>query len=286
MYNPEDLEGMSKLLDGDSEHIKHLQEGDVTVVFADATGDYNGAFTDVLRAYQTDGRRTILFEVSRPTDFYRRMSMLKQLGIKPSTIVMAAHGSPGATSFGLPDRGFNLTTNKHVAEMTSSNDAFILDEARLDRIASDEFMQPSRGIDDPADKIGRRSFIFNSCSSDVKFMGALPSTIETITRAINRPDVDTYGASDVNYSVPLPDAVGFNSKKRTLFRRKEKFVPNGRKVTVAEKPTISTRLRKLDHSKLYRNGHDTSLDIKNGNLIIKRSKFAKIQVRKNKAEVA
>ncbi len=68
-YSVADLKSLEKLLDGDAEFIQHLQNGDTTVVLADALGDHNGAVSHAFDIYRRPDNRTLMFEVSGRAGF-------------------------------------------------------------------------------------------------------------------------------------------------------------------------------------------------------------------------
>ena len=220
-YNPEDLETLVKLLDNDPATIENLKNGDVMAIMSDTYGDWNGAFNESLDHVRRDSGRALLFEVSKPSDFYRHMILLKQRGIKPSSLSINAHGLPGLTQFGGSDisKGFYLAAgwiDQSTKESKKSLNVSLY-EANLPRLFSDEFFQPSRGIDDAADWIGSTQIIINSCSSDVANEDWTYSTAETIaTRAAKTPDSPTkfsvIGASDVLYVENSPAGLRFIDK--------------------------------------------------------------------------
>ncbi len=220
-YNPEDLETLVKLLDNDPATIENLKNGDVMAIMSDTYGDWNGAFNESLDHVRRDSGRALLFEVSKPSDFYRHMILLKQRGIKPSSLSINAHGLPGLTQFGGSDisKGFYLAAGwiDQSTEESKKSLNVSLYEASLPRLFSDEFFQPSRGIDDAADWIGSTQIIINSCSSDVANEDWTYSTAETIaTRAAKTPDSETrfsvIGASDVLYVENSPTGLRFMDK--------------------------------------------------------------------------
>lgn len=277
MYKHEDLYTLISLLDQDTDAINYLRNGDVTVVFTDAYGDYNGALAPTFDSYRKESGRSLMFEVAQPGDFYRRMITLKRLGIKPSTVVIAAHGSPAKTSFGRGDSGFALTTNKYVSDDYDLPSSINIDETQLERLASDEFMQGSRGIDDPTNRTGRRTFILNSCSSDVAFKNLLPSSIETVVRTIGRTDVDGYGASSDLYLGTENGKVIFNGLKEKR-NNKHVFKPNGTRVSLNERPSLKdkavTKLTKRENGM----GVNLTEQLKNGQLLIKRTAVSSINL--------
>lgn len=70
---------------------------DITVVLADAFGDFNGSSNDLYKGY--DPESTLVFEIHRPDDIARYLGLIKQMGIKPSTLVFDTHGGKGALTY-------------------------------------------------------------------------------------------------------------------------------------------------------------------------------------------
>ena len=221
-YNPEDLQTMVKLLDKDPATIEHLQQGDVLTVLSDAQGDWNGAFNNSLDNVRRSTGRSLMFEITKPSDFYRHMLFLKQRGIKPSALSIDAHGLPGLTQFGSStlNGGFFLTSGYHSPnanpEVEKKNLNVSLFEANIPRLFSNEFFQPSRGIDDAGDWIGSTQIIINSCSSDVSNDEWLQSTAETIAkRSAKYRGEDRFnviGATDVLYVRNSPLGLRFTNE--------------------------------------------------------------------------
>ncbi|MBC7943382.1 hypothetical protein H7X68_02715 [Candidatus Saccharibacteria bacterium] len=205
-YMAGDLDSLNELLNASPEYIEHLQAGDVTIVFVDAYGDHNGAFGSLMDTYRKDSGRTIMFEISSPGDIYRRMALLKRLKVKPSTLVVGAHGRPGATYFGA---SFTLFSDKRVSRPNQGIGQIMLDQTSIDRLVGDEFMQPNRGVDSSAELVGRRQLILDSCSSDVEFKAGVPSTAAAISLRVGRTDTDVYGARSKMYARSLENDVGF-----------------------------------------------------------------------------
>lgn len=162
-YELKQLQLMSDLLDGKQEAVEHLQAGDVTVAFVDSQGDYNGAFASVPINFGSKSNRTLFFEINQPSDLYRHMLTLAKLGIKPSTLVVAAHGEPGRFSMG-NDHNISFFMNDYATESDEEQRVYYAMHARgLPRLVS-EMMQDSRGIDDNSEAIGRRRLVLFSCS--------------------------------------------------------------------------------------------------------------------------
>lgn len=200
-YSYDQIHQMVDFVNGDEALLKHLQAGDVTVVFTDAKGDYNGAFNTVGEQYDTTSGRTLFFEVSRKTDFSRYRAMLTRFGIKASTLVFAAHGSPVyGRDYGGKMIGFNVA-----AQSSRWQDLSIADAEWLSSIL-DDIMQDSRGIDDDEQALGRRRIILNSCSQDkrgawvtrklpggMRIAEGYESTAESLARSVADPRLDVYG---------------------------------------------------------------------------------------------
>ncbi len=165
-YTKDDLELMSviakdehEMTDADREVIKHLQDGDVTVVFTDAKGGYNEAFRSISHKYGTPSKRTLFFEINDKSDFADHMVRLRRLRVKPSTCVMVAHGAPGLMAVGNPK-------DKREWLYNDTSDSEMVAWRGIPRFV-DSYMQDSRGIDDNEEAIGRRRIILDSCSQAV-----------------------------------------------------------------------------------------------------------------------
>ena len=219
-YIPEDLQTMQKLLDKDPATIEQLQNGDVMAVMCDAYGDYNGAFNTTIHEVRRESGRSLPFEIAKPSDLYRHMLFLKQRGIKPSSLNINAHGRPGMTNFGSSTfgNGFYLSadqiSSRDKADPDNLNVSLL--DANLARLFSDEFFQPSRGVDDAGDWQGSIHIVINSCSSDVASDESTRSTAETIATAIaktaDREKFSVYGATGVLYVENTPMGLRFKDK--------------------------------------------------------------------------
>jgi len=270
-FSSGDLANLSKLLDNDPEFIEQLQAGDVTAVFVDSMGDYNGALSSTYHAYRKESGRTLIFEVEAASDFYRRMIFLKQRGIKPSTLVVAAHGAPNEIAFG-QNSYFGLIGTSDVGTGNGYKTAVSLNQARLDRLVSDEFMQSNRGIDSSDELIGHRQIIIHSCSGDVAYEAGVVSTGESILKQINREDTIVYAAAGVESMRATEDGVSFVKTKE------------GKKEPNPENITRELRLEKPSSSffdRLQRNIRGSS-----GDLIVKRRSIKTIPIRRKIAEAS
>jgi hypothetical protein len=207
-YDVEQLDRMKRLVEGDRELIEYLQAGDVTVVFADSSGDPKGALKSDPQTYETSSGRT--------------------LGIKPSTVVFSAHGEPvDGMDFGDQGpggRGFRIASHAQKPEDIAGDSLEIL------VYMVDEMMQDSRGIDDNEAAIGRRRIILDACHQEVrrslvervdqdgKVVISVESTAVSIVRAVNDPRLDVYAA---------PAAMG-SMKTDTGMRMVEFYDPEDR----------------------------------------------------------
>ncbi|MBI3889618.1 hypothetical protein HY312_03540 [Candidatus Saccharibacteria bacterium] len=99
------------------------------------------------------------------------MAKLRRTGIAPSTLIIGVHGSPGAMHFGDAAGRFVLT-NANGDEQRQNYEALgiprmIVGEATgLGRLAQD-YLQPSKGIDDDESQVGQVNIILKSCSQAV-----------------------------------------------------------------------------------------------------------------------
>lgn len=207
-YKPEQLLLMYDVLNGQSETIKHLRDGDVTVVFTDGQNDYNGAFNGLSEYFRTKNNRTLFFEVDFPEDFAHFMQLLNDKGIKPSTVVIGAHGSPGSISFGRGKNAFAIGNRRPIKGEEPKRQLMLEDLPLADIVH--KFMQDSRGIDDDPGAIGRRRIILNSCQADnptkvyrqrtgllAKYLGhkrRKESTAETLAKVAGHANLEVIGA--------------------------------------------------------------------------------------------
>ena len=234
-YRAGQLRLTSDVIRGDEEAITHLQAGDVTVVFASSKGDYNGAVKSDSENFATESQRTLFFELTQPSDFYRYMLLLNQRGIKPSTLVMSSHGNPGSFVVGGGEHKYEYVNglNPDYKIDQSGKRVHIMEAKGLQRVVS-EMMQDSRGIDDNPENAGRRRLILAACSQAKRervtrieeyeergfrrFWNRLrrkPTTYqvattrresmaETVLKTADHPNLDVY-ASDVPIAVTQTD---------------------------------------------------------------------------------
>lgn len=148
-YYADQLHLTAELLRGNPTVVEHLKQHDVVLHISDARGDYNGSLSNNHAVYATQEARTVVFEISDPANFYRHLLSLEKHGIKPSTLVVAAHGNVGLLGFGDEDKQF-VFSQQHVGKTSGL------------RHVVKRFMQDDRGIDNP-DAKGLRRVILDSC---------------------------------------------------------------------------------------------------------------------------
>lgn len=177
-YSDAQLERMYKLANGETEEIERLKAHDVIVTLINRDGDHNGVSADVAERLEDDGERTLFFEVSKPQQIHGFLKKLFDLGILPTTLVFASHGSSG--QFFISERPglYSEETINHVtviadqdfADLVTADDDTLkgYDVTRANGLirAIQRFMQPSRSIDDPDQDNGRKKVISLSCEFD------------------------------------------------------------------------------------------------------------------------
>lgn len=190
-YNERTINNLKSLIGSDARAIdtrEEMRERGVTVVFSTAYSDHNNAFENIGDMYSREDAHTLLFEVSQPSDFYRRLLLLKKHGIKATTIVIAAHGMPGATEFSDGVDMFYLFSETAGRDATSKNLDTQIDKVNLARVVGDEFM-----IDD---EHGERRIILHNCSSAAERDDGA-SVAQTFLKRAARMNLKVIGASDV-----------------------------------------------------------------------------------------
>lgn len=210
-YSTAQLQRMANIIDADPAAVEYIQAGDCTVFLTDAKGDHNGAYGAREKSFGHDNGRGLYFELQQPSDFYRHMLFLQERDIKPSTVIVNAHGKPGAMYFGKEGEGrFNVSTKEEAVVQSFNQESGGLDVALhaaggIERLVND-FMQDSRGIDDNETSVGRRKLILLSCSQgqpeavartkpDGSAGLSWESTAEAIAKVANIRNLDIYAPS-------------------------------------------------------------------------------------------
>jgi hypothetical protein len=182
-YSVEQLERMEEFAHDPAKAAERLANHDVIAVMVNRVGDHNGVMRNVAGDFDDDKKRVLFFEINRMSDIYRRMVTLRKAGIKPTTLVLAAHSAPG--QFMVSDvrekdaqkRDIATVAGRKLVAMVNTNGDLdpgdfgysmhgMKGMARL----VEEYMQPSRAIDDNDDDKGREKIIFQAChgASEVK----------------------------------------------------------------------------------------------------------------------
>lgn len=222
-YSALELDTLVALDRNDPDKIDWLREGDVTVVFEDLRNDYNGAMTEYNNYFKPSGR-TIRFELTNPSDIYRRMAYLKKRGIKPATFVYGAHGEPGKTHAG------EIKTKDHDTETVFAASAYFtskessyrsneiaIQQTQFGRLVRD-YMQPNRGIDCDPENVGRKQVILSTCSGDVSYddgWDQYHSIAEAVASSLKEGDdnVDIYAGRDIiSEYLSAPGKIMFKGK--------------------------------------------------------------------------
>ena len=172
-YSYDQLQCMLKLAEGDPEEINRLQECDTQIVFINFAGDYNASSSASPSVYDDDSKRTLFFEPQGWGDIYRYMIKLNEKRIKPAKLALVNHGGENSSSIvkkpPISETEYIYTTLNAVQSNDSESRIkyLIRDAAGFVRMYND-YMQPSRNIDDPAIIKGFRVIIFDACKQAVE----------------------------------------------------------------------------------------------------------------------
>lgn len=102
-YSSEQLDRMNKLAARDPETVEAFSKSDaVRIVTIDSHADYNRAFRHIPNAVENNSpdELTIFSEIADPEAYDRLAKVLADRDIKPSALIVGAHGRPGAIGFG------------------------------------------------------------------------------------------------------------------------------------------------------------------------------------------
>jgi hypothetical protein len=184
-YSTEQLERMEEFINDSAKVAERLADHDVIAVMVNRVGDRNGVgvLHNVAANFDDENMRVLFFEINSLDDIYKRMITLHKAGIKPATLVLAAHSAPG--QFMVSDFREKTARRRDIATVAGRNlVAMMNSNGKLDpgdfsysmhgmkgmaRLV-ETYMQPSRAIDDTDDDKGREKIIFQAChsSSEVK----------------------------------------------------------------------------------------------------------------------
>ncbi len=184
-YSTEQLGRMARYVDADPGLLGEMEQGDVAVVFRDATSDWNGAFESIGELYEasTSSTTVLFFEIASMRDQAQQLKaqqhLIEERGTKPSVLVIAGHGAPGKIKMG------------DGAIAIRSEDGVSLKDIGLGGMIAN--MQPDRD--------GNCTIIFESCSQ-AKSMGDRDDTTLIRTAEIaqaSKPEgsaVHVYGLAE------------------------------------------------------------------------------------------
>lgn len=172
---------LAALLARDKATIERLHRRDVQLLLVDTNGDYNGELISIYDQYVQKSGSTILLEVARPSDFYRHLLFLDDYDIHPSTIIIAAHGTPQLLSFGQDKDSFNLAILE--SDEQENVNQVTLSQSSLERI-SRQFMVAGK-IRAPNGK-RQKKIIIASCCSEEQFANGLPSAVKTLAKPASK----------------------------------------------------------------------------------------------------
>jgi hypothetical protein len=226
-YTTEQLERMDALASNLEIMAEKLKDRDVNVVMINRFGDNSTVMRSVAAEFddETDSR-TLFFEITHATDILKVIARLAGGGIRPSTLVLSAHGDRGRFTIsdernaGLPRTDVVTIASRKLIALADSEarargeavKGFSMHGMRGVARAMEQYMQPSRGIDDDASTIGRKKIIFQSCytaaetgQKDVDDKGKRVMTgIESIASQLAKDlsasgvisSIDIYGAEE------------------------------------------------------------------------------------------
>lgn len=223
-YSIEQLERMEDFSTDPDTLAQNLAGHDVNVVLINRFGDHNGVLGSVATDFDDKNGRTLFFEINTMDDIYRRMIHLNRAGVKPSSVVLAAHSAPGQFMVsddrerGAKKRDIASIAGRRLIKMVNDNGeldpgdrGFSMHGMKgLARLVED-YMQPSRAIDDFEGDKGRKKIIFQAChaaseekSGDFDEEGnKIPLGIESVISQLGKDlvasgtksQIDIYGAS-------------------------------------------------------------------------------------------
>ncbi len=184
-YSTGQLQRMERFAIDPKALARDLEKRDVKLVVINRSGDDGDVLKTVAEVVEGDEAvkgdehvgTALFFEINNLSDIFRPWIKLRKVGIKPSTLWFAAHSAPG--QFIVSDRRSMASRKRDIAAVATR--ALIKHANKSDEIIEandygyslhgmkgfarlvDEYMRPSRGIDDPADAVGRKRIVFQAC---------------------------------------------------------------------------------------------------------------------------
>lgn len=176
-YSVSQLELMEEAMLNPEESAKRLADHDVNVVMINRAGD-RGTLRNTAETFDDGKKRTLLFEIKSLGDIYRSMLKLNDLGINPSTLVLAAHSAPGQFIVSdirdvLRNRDdFAVVAGRALVKLANNNGdlgaggtAYSMHDMKGFARLVEGLMRPSRAIDDATEDLGRKKVIFEACDA-------------------------------------------------------------------------------------------------------------------------
>lgn len=227
-YSMEQLERMVAFTDNPEASAEQLEHHDVSVAMVNRFGDYSGVLQGTAADFDDTAGRTLFFEITSMADIYRHMINLRKAGIRPATLLLAAHSGEG--QFHVSDKRFSSAEQRRADFAGVAGPALIASIVKkendkqpgvtgysmhgmsgLARVV-EEYMQPSRAIDDDAADLGRKKIIFSACyagkETAVKDINVAGETyqigIDSVVSRLGKDllasgiktNIDIYGAPD------------------------------------------------------------------------------------------
>jgi hypothetical protein len=227
-YSLEQLERMVAFAEDPAATAETLAHHDVSVAMINRFGDYSGVLSRTAADVDDTTGRTLFFEIANMADIYRHMITLKKAGIKPSTLLLAAHSAVGR--FFVADERVSSSERRRVdfadiagqrlvasvVETENNKQPGVLGYsmhgmAGLARVVED-YMQPSRAVDDDETDQGRKKIIFSAChagvetelndlnDADEKYQIDMDSVVGRLGKDLQASgvstNIDIYGAPD------------------------------------------------------------------------------------------
>lgn len=177
------LENTLGIIDGDQSVIDRMNSEESSIMFRDATEDWNGAFEASADKIFVGGKNSnAVFEISSLADngaeLQKYISLLEKTGVTPTTLALAGHGSPGSIRFG----------NGNLVHGGEGKDTELsMQSGTLQRLF--KTLRP--------DVSGRSHVYLKSCSQASKNTWDSVSSAERIAQAaaaVNEQPVDVYAA--------------------------------------------------------------------------------------------
>ncbi len=253
-YSIEQLERMERLITEPEQMAEQLRERDVSVLFVNRYDSDNSLMREWAKTFDdTNGSgRTLFFEIANPADIYRAFVQLQKAGIKPATVAIAAHGSAGGFVIS-DDRNPEVKKDRWLVtdgkKFTEERNATFVETGRgqinsamhdmsgLARVV-ENYMQPSRGVDDDPQDEGRKKIILVTCQMAAetpqydlddegnKVQIGNESVVSQLGKELAaagvKSSVDIYGAVESIQVLPTDHGVRFGGSPKTWGAEREK----------------------------------------------------------------